>query len=87
MNISEARLIEHYCRFCEKVFNRSYNRDRHEKQNCPKRFVGEDDDSSYTAEEESIQDEENEDSIGEEPAVEKEENEDGEEEEDVKEID
>ena len=65
MNISQAGVMEHYCRFCEKVFNRSYNRDRHEKQNSSKRFVEED---SYTAEEESMQDEENEDSIGEEPA-------------------
>ena len=88
MNISEAGVMEHYCRFCKKVFNRSYNRDRHEKQNCPKRFVGEDNDSSYRAEEESMQDEENEDSSGEDPAIEKEEDEVGEEEEEEdKEID
>ena len=74
--------MEHFCRFCQKVFNRSYNRDRHEKQNCPKRFVGEQDDNPYATEEaeKTMQDEENEDSIGEEP-VDEEEDDDGEEEE------
>ena len=57
-----GRGMEHYSRFCEKVFNRSYNRDRYEKQNCRKRFVGEQNDIPYTTKEVAKQDE---DSIGE----------------------
>ena len=51
-----GRAMAHYCRFCEKVFNRSSNRCRHEKQNCPKRFVEEEDDGPYATEEETMKD-------------------------------
>ena len=76
--------MQHFCRFCEKVFNRSYNRDRQEKQSCPKRFVGEE--VTVPTQQRRKQKEKNEDSSREEPADEEEEDED-EQEEEEKEID
>ena len=45
----------HCCQFCGRAFSRKFNRDRHEAAHCSKRFADKEGMTSFSNEEESIE--------------------------------